>query len=84
MSDPKIGCVQHDCDACKRRALASNWTTEAPTVPGWYWLLWHDTGADDQPIVTYVHKVGGRLLFGIGLPVANATGCQWLGPITPE
>ena len=57
----------------------SAWTTERPTVAGWYW--W--TNEDIAPVICQVRN--GRAYFeGGGSFTAEKLGGRWQGPITPQ
>lgn len=67
-----------DCKGCPERRPGLAWTTEPPTVPGWYWWRWHK-GAEAIPlevreglIVEYPRRT---------LRAVADIGGQWAGPI---
>lgn len=67
-----------DCKGCPERRPGLEWTTEPPTVPGWYWWRWHK-GAEAIPlevreglIVEYPRRT---------LRAVADIGGQWAGPI---
>lgn len=67
-----------DCKGCPERRPGLAWTTEPPTVPGWYWWRWHK-GAENMPlevreglIVEYPRRI---------LRAVADIGGQWAGPI---
>lgn len=61
----------------------SQWTTEKPTTPGWYW--WRRN--NEAPKVLEIKEWGDGYLdaHGVGLvwSVNNLDG-EWQGPIVPE
>lgn len=60
------------------------WTTEKPTVPGWYW---YQASADEKdPAMAYVYEFWGHMNAvwsnGKSVHVVEMPG-QWAGPLTP-
>lgn len=75
---PHITPNDADCKGCPERRPGLEWTTEPPTVPGWYWWRWHK-GAEAIPlevreglIVEYPRRT---------LRAVADIGGQWAGPI---
>jgi hypothetical protein len=53
------------------------WTTEKPTVPGWYWYR----EIEGEPEILSIYKDNGQLLIsGIGLQEFPG---EWAGPLEP-
>jgi hypothetical protein len=53
------------------------WTTEKPTVPGWYWYR----EIEGEPEILAIYKDNGQLLIsGIGLQEFPG---EWAGPLKP-
>ncbi len=59
-----------------------NWTTNAPTEAGWYWLR-YGPDADAIP-VRATQSLGHLYVQNYALGHDRFTHCQWLGPITPQ
>jgi hypothetical protein len=58
------------------------WTTETPTVPGWYWWR-NNTGY--EAVVNVVRMPAGQLYFyvpDVSKSVESANG-EWAGPLEP-
>lgn len=60
------------------------WTTDKPTVPGWYWTK----SKRGRRVTTTIQRVkawrDGRLYLYAGKPVERHE-CEWAGPISmPE
>lgn len=56
------------------------WTTDPPTVPGWYWQRWTTVGAE----CVWLHPDTGLFHTAFGAPPAPPSafkGSQWWGPI---
>ena len=60
---------------------STEWTREAPTVPGYYW--WSDAIEDgrDWPIVVQVESGGNVAVCGDRTRGDVADGGEWSGPI---
>ena len=65
-----------------------NWTTNKPTVPGWYWYRERHT---DRPLILDVQQLpGGKLAFLANLNrlgedyvyIEDLNG-EWAGPLSP-
>jgi hypothetical protein len=64
--------------------LLPKWTTEKPTVPGWYW--WRANGKDDSIVRLIETQEGGLIVqFETGhcAYVRNVPDGEWAGPLTP-
>lgn len=63
----------------ERLQSALTWTTERPTVPGWYWRRYPN---HEYPIVCLVTPIHGEV-FCDSEAIQTYAGCLWSGPI-PE
>jgi len=54
-----------------------SWTTQKPTVPGWYWYR----ELEGEPEILSIYKDDGQLVIsGIGLQEFPG---EWTGPLEP-
>lgn len=71
-------CDTEVCSCCGKPIL--KWTSEAPTVPGWYWM-----NEDDEKSIVAIRMEPGLVLYDScseidrSLPVDT----EWYGPIEP-
>lgn len=66
--------------------MNSDWTTDKPTKPGWYW--WRPTNVSISPEIVSVQENGNVLLvydkriYRVDSMIYGADG-EWAGPLEP-